>query len=310
VLAGVLAVLVVLRWTGGPSEPPGREIARLFPALVPSAATHIEVRAGERSVNLTRVEGEWRLVELHDFPADRPLVERVLGVLSELTTLDLLTEDPARHVEYGLDEAVAQRLTVHGAEGALLADLLVGRAANGSAFVRRADEDAVYGASVLPRTSSDSQGWRRMVALVPIEPARVLRLELSGPELGGPDSPLVLRRDPKRHDRWLDAEGLELSRTSADSLVDAMMKLYADRVLASEVGVDEGAELGLAPPRFTVRVIAADSARDEKVVEARIGRATQDDGLVPAIGVEGPWVLGLHQASVDRLLLHLAPLRR
>jgi len=305
VLAAVLALLVALLVLGGPEAPIGREITRLLPALVPSDAQRIEVVAGDRRVTLVRADGEWRLQELHDFPADPPLVERVLQVLAELTTLDLLTDDAARHAEYGLDDA-AQRLRVLGAGDTLLADLLVGRAPSGAAFVRRSGDDAVYGASVLPRTSTDVHGWQRTVAVLPIEPGLVLRLELSGPELG--EAPIVLQRDARRHDRWLDAAGTEVSRSGADSLVDCLMKLYVDRVLAGDMGPDEGAALGLAPPRFTVRVTATGDG-GEREVEARIGRTAQG-GLAPAVGPAGPWVLGLREASVARILLHATPLRR
>jgi hypothetical protein len=308
VLAGVLALLVALQFMGGPQEMPGRETERLLPQLVPSEAVRIEVVAGERRVALARVAGEWCLPDLGNFPAERQLVERVLQVLAELTTLDLLTEDPTRHVEYGLDEATAQRLRVTAGGEVLVADLLIGRAPSGSAFVRRAGEDAVYGASILPRTSSDVQGWQRTVALVPLEPTTVLRLELSGAELGASD-PLVLRRDENRYDRWLDAAGQEVPSAKAERLVDVLMKLYVDRVLATEVGEDGGTALGLSTPRFTVRVTAAQNQGVERQVEAKIG-GTARDGIVPALSSTGPWVLGLREASVERILLHVAPLRR
>ena len=307
VLAGVLAVLVVLQFMGGPKELPGRTITRLVPELVPGEVTRFEVIAGERRVTVARVDGEWCLPELANFPAEPQRVERVLQVLAELTTLDLLTEDPARHAEYGLDEATAQRLRAFGPAETVQADLFIGRAPSGSAFVRRVGDDAVYGASSLPSTSTDVRGWQRTVALVPIEPAIVLRLELSGTELGARE-PLVLQRDQNRYDRWLDATGQEVPRVQAERLIDVLMTLYVDRVLATELGEDAGAGFGLAAPRFTMRVTAPDNQGGERQVEAQIGGPAQA-GLVPALGAAGPWVLGLREASVERILLHLAPLR-
>lgn len=309
VLAGVLAVLSLLLVTGGGEELPAREISRFAPALVPAEARRVEVTSGPRRVTLQREESGWVLAELHGFPADRQLVERVLEVLAELTTLDLLTEDPARHAEYGLDEASAQRLTVLGADDGVVADLYVGRAPSGSAFVRRVGEDAVYGASVLPRTSSEPVGWQRTIALVPVEPALVLRLELSGPELGGADSPIVLKRDGRGQGRWLDAADKEVPRASAEGLVRALTTLFVDRMLAPELGADGGAAHGLDAPRFTVRVTATASGRGDYELEARIG-STATEGLVPAVGPSGPWVVGLREASVARILQHAAPLRR
>lgn len=292
VLAVVLLGLVVALFTGGREVGPTREIVRLVPDLVPSEATSIELRARDKRVQLRREEGQWVLTELYGYPADGRLVERILARLADLSTLDLLSEDGARHGEYGLDEASAQRVVVTGPDDATVADLFLARSSTGTAFVRRFGEDAVYGAGALPTTSSELQAWRRSTPVIPLEAGMVRRIELKGPALGPGERTLVLERDTNNYHRWSDGAGRDLPREATERLVGEVVGAFPERVLAAE-----GApEHGLAAPRLEVTAEGVDGA----VHVARFG-AELSDGAVAAVGATGPWVVAVRGTALERI---------
>lgn len=292
VLGLALAALVAANLVGPQrSSGPAREIARLNPALVPSEATRFELVGAGRAVVATRVDGRWVLPDLFDHPADGALLDRVLTRFAELTTLDLLTEDAARHAEYGLEEERAQRVTALGARGEQVLDVLLARSSTSQSYVRRSGEAAVYGAGALPDTSSDVQVWRAMQALVDVDAALVTRFELSGPALGDGAAPRVVARAEGRFDRWLDADGRDVRRDLADGLVRDLTRLFPERVLAGA----PAPEHGLDSPWLTIRV------KDARGGEHAAAIARPAAAPVTAVGSSGPWVVALPARSVDAL---------
>ncbi|MEZ6013663.1 MAG: DUF4340 domain-containing protein [Planctomycetota bacterium] len=294
VLAGALVTLTGLLVFGGREAAPTRAITRLFPTLTTASAARLELAADGRSVRVERVNGEWVLPDLFGYPAEPLLVARVIERLGSLTSLDLLTEDPKRHAEYGLDEGAAQRFTVFDVSDGVLADLLVARAPTGAAYVRLRGQDAVFGAGALPTTSSDLQAWRLGSPLITVDATLATRIELAPADAGAGWPSVTVVRDPDRYDRWFDGEGSEVPRERVERLLNELVKLYPLAILAA----GPAPEHGLDPAALTVRVVGAKG----EVALARIGAAQGGrDANVAAQGALGPWVVQVRGTAVERL---------
>jgi len=312
VLAAVLVALGAAHFVPKGEQRPQREVVRLAPELSLESAHRIELRGAGRNVTIERAGeatadrdaiGNWVLPELFGYPADRTLVQLVLARLAELSTLDLLTEDPARHGEYGLAAGQGQELVVRDAQGRALIELAIARSAAGAAFVRRAGEAAVYGAGALPTTSSDVQAWRRQMSLLGLEARLVRRIEFSGPALA---APYVLERGENRIDRWRDGAGRELPKDAVERIVREAVEIYPERVLGPgvEVGATGAADSPLAAGAW-LHITAQSFDGNEASADVA---APPEDGLVPAVGAVGPWLLGVRRTSLERLKTRLEAL--
>lgn len=95
--------------------------------------------AENRSLELVRKEGEWKLPGKSDFPADGKKLERVLGQLLGLESVYLVSRDPAYHYEYEVAaDKFRRRITLEG--GGQKKVLLIGKS-GGTGFTQvRVDE--------------------------------------------------------------------------------------------------------------------------------------------------------------------------
>ena len=298
-LALVFVGLAVAYGVGGDDGPPLRPIERLAPGLTPREAARIELRAGERRVVVAREGERWLLPDLFGFPAEAAQVERLLERLVDLTTLDLVTEDPERHAGLGLGASDAQHLVVQDGAGATVVDVHVARAADGFAYVRPAGQDAVYGYGALPPLSTDVQAWRKAEALVPLDVAQILRVEGQVRTSSGELQSFQIALDPSGTGRWQDQDGRDVDRDAAEGLVRGLVTAFPERILAATAG-----------PEFDQLQLEVRATRALGGAEyaARIAAGARE-GLVPAVGAGGDYVLGLRPATVQRLTGYAARLR-
>jgi hypothetical protein len=294
-LAGILGVLAVVHFGGGREDGPTREIVRLLPRLVPAEAVALELRSPRGIVRVRREGDTWVLPELFDYPAEPTLVRRLLERLGDLTTLDLLSQDPARHADYGLTEDIAQRLLIFAAE-APVADVLIARGSDGSAYVRRVGEDAVYGVRVLPVTPTEAFAWHHVAPLTGLEREHLQQLEIRGAAYG---VDLVVRRNPARPaDGWTDGDGRPIAGDGGYRLVDEALRLTPTAVLAGT----PAPEHGLDPAPLRLRFVGVDGEAREVLLGSPSVGELPVSGVIPAQGPNGPWVVGVPAGAVDRLL--------
>ncbi|MCA3246649.1 MAG: DUF4340 domain-containing protein [Azospirillum sp.] len=162
----------------------------VFPQLAPRAAAIAAVRIerdGE-TFALARAGDGWTMPGRDGYPVDGDLARRFLLELGALRVLESRTANPALHAELDLDGAAkdqkATRVAVLDAQGAVLADLLVGRSRMGrqgtagdGTFVRRNGENQVFLARGRFAPERDAAKWLdRRVANV--ERERIARIEL------------------------------------------------------------------------------------------------------------------------------------
>ncbi len=225
-LAVLLVALIALDLLTLPGQGPARVIGPLLPGLDTAAAAELELRADGTAPLVLRRDGEdWVLPATLGYAARTTLAEDLLTRLASLSTLDLVTEDAARHREYGVDQGTL--VTVRDAEGQVLAELLQGDLTpDGRATYGRApSEDRTYRLPLFAPVRLDPAWWLD-ARLLTFEPGLVRRVELVSGERA-----LVLERDLARVGVWRTPAGDPAAGASVDSLLEALRSTFLDEVL-------------------------------------------------------------------------------
>lgn len=251
VLALVLAVLVgadAALDDGGVRE---RAIERLFPDLYGDRVARFVLERGDELVECRRREdGRFVLPAHFDHPANETTVRLLLSALTSLTTLDLVTEDAARHGEYGVGDGA---LTVRGWDerGELVVGLVQGAEApaGDASYVRRAGSDAVYRAPRLRGIPLDARLWLD-AEWMPFAEALVDEVRLAGAAL---DEPLVLEREAGTVDRWRAAGGEPFPASRVRDFVSRVRSLFFEEVVAARA-----ADLELGEPALSITLGTVD----------------------------------------------------
>ena len=155
VLAGVLALLLGAAFLAHRAGQPGKPGATPLSDVPADDIVQINVALGGSTTTVKRVDGAWRVTVPMEDRADATAVERMIDMLSRHTLGTVLSENPARHGQYEVNEASATRLQVFvkGKDDPML-DYYVGKSAAdiessyirlyGSPQVRTADSLTSY----------------------------------------------------------------------------------------------------------------------------------------------------------------------
>ena len=128
-------------------------------------------------------EADWALEELYGATAFRDRVERLLSRVGSMTTLDLVSADPARHDEYGLGEERALRIRVsirESMEDTPMVDLLLAPAPERGAWVRKWGESEVWRIARFSPPSPSPSAWFDDSSLMPLGDRAIRSIRASG----------------------------------------------------------------------------------------------------------------------------------
>jgi hypothetical protein len=166
-----------------------------------AGAARIEVIRNAQRVTLLRDGEAWRIEQLAGYPARPNRVRETLTGLTELRLVEERSGDPAAHARLGVDDpategSTAARLRVLDANGAVLADLLLGRRrvrtqgqAPETIYARRMGEPRAWLAEGRLVPDADPQLWvDRDIANLVAERLRRVEIRRAGEE------PLILAR--------------------------------------------------------------------------------------------------------------------
>lgn len=128
-------------------------------------------------------EPDWTLEELFGSVAFRDRVERLLSRVGSMTTLDLVSADPARHDEYGLTEDQALRIRVSTKEAmgeSPMVDLLLAPAPERGAWVRKSGESEVWRIARFNPPSPAPRAWFDDSSLMPLGDRAIRSIRATG----------------------------------------------------------------------------------------------------------------------------------
>ena len=301
-LAALVLALALLELGLDDGGPARRAVGRLFPDLYADRAARIELVQGDGRLELARDPSGagWTLPGSFGHPAFAPTVENFLSGMTGLTSLDLLSDRPEAHREYGVGpEGIVVR--IHDADGRLLAALVQGAplGRESGSYVRREGENEVYRARSMRALSLEPTGWLD-ARLLSFAEALVSSIRAAGGALG---APLERTRD-ERPDRWLRPDG---SRASVEAVRGALRDLagrfFVDRVVAARTE-----DLDFGEPRLVLELGLVDGGS----VRLHVGRdasAAEGGGVLVARELGG-FVLSLPRVSYEALLGVLEHLAR
>jgi hypothetical protein len=245
---GLAAVAVVVlagsAWWVTERREIGAEAAARGPVL-PSLAARIPgldgievVGAGDAPlVSLHKVDGEWRMADRDDWPANQRQIGDALRLLAGAERVEAKTADPKRWVQLGVEDvaladAKGLRLVLSGGGDPLQLTIGNNHPALGGSYVRVADESQVWLADVDLAPSREANVWldRRLVD-IPVARIESMRIAASG------SRPLEFARVDDRF--GLDGQRPEAMADPDDGIATAG---FTDQLALDEVAKDSGAE--------------------------------------------------------------------
>lgn len=284
----LLGLVVALAAVDAALERPGpveREVGRLFPDLYVDRAARLSLARGDERLDLARdADGRWTVEQLGGYPGFSDQIDLFLTRLSSVTNLDLLTDRPTAHAEYGVDDAgIAVRIEdERGAElAAFVQGLEVPR--EGASYLRLAAGAEVYRVLGLRALALDPLRQWVDPRLVDVEPILVRRLTLAGPLVG--DDAIAFERVEGTTDAWTRVGRGRAPRDQVALALRDLKRVFLDAV----EGADPG---GISDPRLIVELELRDGALRRLVFGAE-----DADGAVRVQRGGEPWLLRLSPAT-------------
>jgi hypothetical protein len=133
-------------------------------------------------VRLELHDGVWRVTQPLDAPADASALDTALDKLDELEVAGTAATHAEHHEELEVDDAHGVHVVVHGADDAVLADLIIGAFRGGNTMVRAAGQDTVVTVrgSIRFAFARDVKDWRNR-SMLDLEADQISAAEWTGP---------------------------------------------------------------------------------------------------------------------------------
>ena len=231
------------------------------------AITTLEIaRPGGERVVLSKGDPDWTITEPLEAPADPNNVESALNRLGDLRVTRIVASQPDNYARLQVDGASAVHVVAKAGDETV-ADLMVGKYANGMTMLRVGDATEVFGASGSLRYAFDRdlRIWRNR-RIVHVEAADVSSIRFE-------NSNGVFQFD-READGWNIAEGEQpldaFDAKQVTGLVSTAARLTASSFADEDVSP---ARAGLTEPRGKVTLAVKDEAT---AIVLEIGEATEN----------------------------------
>lgn len=282
-VALVFQCALIALWDTGPERryapTPAAVSGRWFPAFDPDAVVELRLLRDGKETRLRRSEGGWVVETEGGAPADASAVEAALATLADLEGGIVVSENPGKFEDFGVEGAEAIEVRAVARDGAEVAALVVGRSTADwrSTYVRHPPDASVVLwverpiRQVFDRDGGRPGAWqdRTVTDLDPLKLRVVeIRREDALVSLERVLDEATGRADPK--DRWRMTRPLEglIGRYQGQAIAETVAHLVADTV---EVGVDPSAA-GLAPPEAEVVGRAEDGSEAAFEIGRKVGQ--------------------------------------
>lgn len=146
ILAVCVAAIVGLIFFKKKLAGQGSNIKPVYPAETFNALKKIRINSVSDHVELLLKDGKW-LVSPSNFPADTTKVSEVLTALKSLQSADIVSRNPERLGEYGLDSMTTHKVELLDQSDKPLASLYIGKHSSidfSSTFWKRAENPDVF----------------------------------------------------------------------------------------------------------------------------------------------------------------------
>lgn len=254
--------------------------------------TTLEVRRPEGdAVVLSNASGDWRLTAPLDAEADENNVRSALSRLADLELARVVATRRENYERLQVDDANAVRVTVK-ADDETLAELAIGKYADGMTMIRVGDRPEVFGARGSLRYAFDRElkAWRNR---------KVVQVEASKVESIKFESPNGVFEFDRSGDGWAVSQGAkklkELDPDKVTGIVSSAASLTASDFAPEEVSA---ARAGLIEPVATVTLTLAENP--DPIVLA-LGGTADDENDVYLRRRDDPTIYLLSKYLANRL---------
>lgn len=254
----ILALLVIIALIM--ERPFGRgrkkEELALFPGFDRAKVEKIEITENGETVELKREGDEWVVSTAKGYPADNIAVNRMFDEMDEMTSKELISENPDKHPKFKVNKDGIE-VKMLDKEGKTVAHFFVGKIGPDyiSTYVRRADSKKVY---LIPRTlrpvfGKGKTGWcDKEVISFNIDDVSQIDLEDSGTSIS-------LKRTEKGWE-MTKPEKTEADKDAVEQILRTLSSFKAD-----DVEIERGEiECGLDVPSSKVTIKLKDGT--EKIL--------------------------------------------
>jgi len=296
VAIGAVAFFVLLGLTlwavSGRNTPPKSDVDMPSIEVDKDAIDTIEIaRPKDEPVVLSRVDGQWRVTSPLDAVADQSNVDSALNRLAELRLVRVVAKEPDNYARLQVDDAGAVHVTVKS-NGETLADLQIGKYANGMTMVRIGDRQEVFGASGSLRYAFDRElkVWRnRKIVSLDASNVQSIRFENS-------KGTFEFERE---QDGWKVVEAPKGLRQLDPKKVTALVSMAA-RLTATDFAPEDisAARAGLNEPAAQVAITAKDESQP---VVLELGDETGNAGELYLRRRGDPIIYVISKYLADRL---------
>ncbi len=266
-------------------------------AFKAAEVTEVEISSDKQTkTTLKKVADVWKLDGPEARNADPSQTKNLVDGLEKLSFGDVVTENEAKHEEFGVAESKAARLVAKGA-GKTLLDLHVGKTVGAFTMVRPAGSKAVWQASGVSAgvLNKDASSWRDHTILtfvatdadkLTIESAAGSRLVVERQAEGKKWKVAEQSGDGPKNTDALDAE-------LAQSLVASLSTIKASDFVDGK----PPAEVDFGKPVVTLTVNTKAGAG---AITLLVGQTVGDDTFVQVKGQ--PQIYSLKKFAVERIL--------
>lgn len=256
------------------------------------AITAIEVtRPDGETVTLSKADDGWRVTAPVEAEADPNNVESALNRLADLEITRIVSEQPENYARLQVDEANAVRVGVKAGDETI-ADLQIGKYADGMTMIRIEERPEVFGASGSLRYAFDRalKTWRnRSVVKVDSASVQTIRFE-------SPNGSFAFNRTA---DGWKASEGKvalgEFDPKKVTGLVSTAARLTASDFAAEDVS---DVRAGLAEPSALVTMTVAET---EETIVLELGDAADEANQVYLRRQGNPTIYVVSEYLANRL---------
>ncbi|MGD8316672.1 MAG: DUF4340 domain-containing protein [Myxococcales bacterium] len=287
------ALLALTLWAvNHRDQPSARETDIPSIDLEKDAITTLEItRPGDEHVVLSRIDGQWRVTAPLDAEADQTNVDSALSRLAELKLVRVVADRPENYARLQVDDSTAVKVEAKD-DTQTLADLKIGKYANGMTMVRVGDRQEVFGASGSLRYAFDRElkAWRNR-KIVSLESADVQSIRFQ-------DSHGTFEFE-RNEDGWKTVEAPKTLREVDPKKITALVSMAA-RLTASDFAPADvsAARAGLNEPEARVTMMAKD---DPQPIVLELGDETGNAGELYVRRNGNPTIYLISKYLADRL---------
>lgn len=234
------------------------------------AITALEVtRPGGDTVILASSEDGWRVTQPVDAEADKSNVESALNRLRDLSLARIVATRTENYERLQVDDDNGVRVKVTAGDD-IVAELVIGKYADGMTMIRLGDRPEVFGASGSLRYAFDRElkAWRNR---------RIVEEEAASVQSIAFQSPNGVFRFERNGDKWVASEGQKALGDDFDPKKVTGLVSTAARLTASGFAEEDvsAARAGLNEPTATVTMTVA-GGTDSIVLQ--LGQETDEAG--------------------------------